>query len=444
MYSRITVVSDDRRVDLALPAGVPLSSLLPALLRMCVPAVTASGDARSWALSRVGAGPLPLEASLRDVGVRDGDILTLSAHDHAVRPAYVEEFLDTLQDSANKRRRWDDGATRLLATLAFAVAGLAILVTSRLPWDSGAASVLMDVGVAAVCLVLSWLSTRAGRTVETVVLAASGLPWAGAAGWVSTGLAGGSWQAALAVAGAAATVSMVIGWLFVPRLFGLLVGVGVLAGMAAAVVIALSSGAPLLHIAAVAALVIVVAIGIAPRVSVGVGGLTAADLRMRNGGALSVAELDDRLQRSASVLTWTLVSLAGTGAAALAVLHLAANPWARALGAILTLTLLLRSRTFTAVPHVAPVRVAGLLASAALVVRLSADAANVELQFAVIGGALVVLAGLVAGAGVELIRANRARLRIIGNLCETISLVAAVPLLAGTLGLFDWVTTLGA
>ena len=74
--SRVTVVSPDRRVDLSLPASVPLGDLMGQLLNIC----TDQHDRNTplaWTLRPVGGAALALASTLESSRVLDGAVLEL-------------------------------------------------------------------------------------------------------------------------------------------------------------------------------------------------------------------------------------------------------------------------------------------------------------------------------------------------------------------------------
>ena len=68
-YSRVTVVTADRVVDLALPSALPLADVMPQVMRYAAPDSGASGPL-SWTLARVGGTALALANTLTDAGDR--------------------------------------------------------------------------------------------------------------------------------------------------------------------------------------------------------------------------------------------------------------------------------------------------------------------------------------------------------------------------------------
>src|SRR5881227_3614730 len=70
-----------RMTELALPAGVPLREILPAVQRMVLPVSEDGADTSAisgpLSLAPIGGAPFSLDATLDTVGVMDGDLLAL-------------------------------------------------------------------------------------------------------------------------------------------------------------------------------------------------------------------------------------------------------------------------------------------------------------------------------------------------------------------------------
>ena len=99
-YSRVTVVSADRTIDLALPSSLPLSDVLPQLMHFAAPDGP-DGQPATWTLARLGGSSLLLSQTLADAGVLDGDVLELRLQHDDVRPATVEDVRDAVEDSVD-------------------------------------------------------------------------------------------------------------------------------------------------------------------------------------------------------------------------------------------------------------------------------------------------------------------------------------------------------
>src|SRR4051812_47936662 len=104
-YSRVTVVSGARKVDLALPSALPVADVVPQVLRYCVP----DGEQQrptAFTLARLGGLPLSLNQTLAEAGVLDGEVLELRSDGASVRPALVEDVRDALEDSVDAAGGW--------------------------------------------------------------------------------------------------------------------------------------------------------------------------------------------------------------------------------------------------------------------------------------------------------------------------------------------------
>ncbi|MGH3425758.1 MAG: EsaB/YukD family protein, partial [Nocardioidaceae bacterium] len=71
-YSRVTVVTAERKVDLALPTSLPVADVVPQVLRYCAPP-DGTDKPTAWTLARIGGQPLAFNQTLSDAGVLDGD-----------------------------------------------------------------------------------------------------------------------------------------------------------------------------------------------------------------------------------------------------------------------------------------------------------------------------------------------------------------------------------
>ena len=72
----VTITAPDSKLDLTVPADLPVEKLMPSLLEL-VGLSADSDSARSWAIALPGGDPLPVERTLGDCGVGDGAVLAL-------------------------------------------------------------------------------------------------------------------------------------------------------------------------------------------------------------------------------------------------------------------------------------------------------------------------------------------------------------------------------
>ena len=118
---RLTVHADSVRADLALPALVPLESLLPTIVDIL------SGDLGFQAgpmgirhrLSLPGDVALDLSKTLAELGIRDGASLLLTSSSTDLTAPRLDDAAEAVSESlAGTRRHWNPRVSRLVAVLA--------------------------------------------------------------------------------------------------------------------------------------------------------------------------------------------------------------------------------------------------------------------------------------------------------------------------------------
>ncbi|MDT4986006.1 MAG: hypothetical protein QOI74_100, partial [Micromonosporaceae bacterium] len=179
--ARVTISSPQRRVDVALPDGVPLAELLPDLLAHAGEGLADDGERHGgWLLRRGDGTALTTVAPLASQGVRDGAVL------HLV-PARAEwpelEYDDVVEAIAAGSRRfglgWSDRASRVTGVVAAGLAllvGLVVVVRAGPPW---ALPGLVALGVAVALLIAGVVASRAyGDGPVGAALAGYALPYA--------------------------------------------------------------------------------------------------------------------------------------------------------------------------------------------------------------------------------------------------------------------------
>src|SRR5262249_2812137 len=107
-------------------------------------------------------------------------------------------------------------------------------------------------------------------------------------------------------------------------------------------------------------LLAVLVVGVLPRVSLTLGGLASADYRVRTFGLVGAPDLADRIRQSTALLYGAIAAVSAVGTAAPLLLPFSGKVWDRFLGTAIGLGLLLRSRAFSRIPHVLPLRTAGV------------------------------------------------------------------------------------
>lgn len=209
---RVAILADSRLTEMALPTGLPLREILPAVRRLVVPADLSADSADGAAapylsLAPIGGAPFSLDASLDTVGVVDGDLLALQpVPTGPAAPGIVEDIADAAMIfSASRRNPW--GAKHIQRGALAAVIGVTLLATGLSVAHrvaTGALAGLVAVSaIAAVVAIAGLLSTgRSPRTGIALSVAAL-VPIAAALALAVPGRFGPA-QALLAAAGVAA------------------------------------------------------------------------------------------------------------------------------------------------------------------------------------------------------------------------------------------------
>src|SRR4051794_41734631 len=98
-YCRLTVLAPRARVDVALPADVPVAELVPMVLELIGEPVFGLRPL-PWRLSGVAGGPLPAEATLTELGVLDGELLRIAPEGPVPASPVFDDPVDALAATA--------------------------------------------------------------------------------------------------------------------------------------------------------------------------------------------------------------------------------------------------------------------------------------------------------------------------------------------------------
>jgi type VII secretion integral membrane protein EccD len=434
-YSRVTVAHGTRTVDLAMPSALPLADVLPQLLSLCLPDQSAE-QPLVWVIGRPGESDLDPSRTLDDAGIRDGDVLELRRQAQSPLPAYVEDVRDAVEDAVEgSSRQWDSATTLgfVIAAGAIALAAVALLPDLRHPRDTIALSVSAAVAAALIPAVW-WAAQRTHQGIAHLVIAVACL-WGGLSGWLA-----GSWldNTRLAWLTAAAGVLLVtvtirsITHMAAPHLAAATV---LIASAVAGTVLA---GTDPYHAARVLGVLAVITVGALPRASLTIGGLAAADYRVRNAMLLTQETLVDRIRHSSWLLTGALATLATIGGVAGVVLA-ASVLWDWLLAVAIGMGLLLRSRLLSRVAHVLPLRTWGVIALAAVALRHVT--ANEILRPWLAVATLLVAVVVAMVSTVPLSDITHARVKQLLNWFEYVVVIGLIVLAAGALGVYQMVAS---
>ncbi|GAA2661446.1 hypothetical protein GCM10010307_79710 [Streptomyces vastus] len=436
MLSRVTLVGEQRRVDLVLPSQEPIGLLLPEVMRLLDDRVAARPELRH--LVTADGSALAHDSTLESAGVPDGAVLRLVRVEDAPSAPVVHDVTDEAADALDLQAwRWRPAARRVVAGLATVAWALAAGVLARGAFTlSAVASALL--AAAAVAVLAGVLFGRARRR----GLAATLIVTAGALGGLGmwTAADAHAWSAAVRLAGVAAVVVLVLlllGW-FSPLGRGALIGAAAAGGcvalweMAAGLQQDAASAVVQSRVGALLALASVIVLGVLPRLALMASGLSGLDDRRTGGASVSRYRVTAALAATHRGLALATVVLAASGAVAGVLALQAPSEWTVPLAVVTALVLALRARAYPLIAEV----VALMGASAVVIVRLIV----VWLEHADAAGPLVVLGVLallpLVVLAVEPAEHVRVRLRRAGDLLESVAVIALLPLLIGVFGVY--------
>jgi ESX secretion system protein EccD len=285
---RVCVHAGTAAVDLAVPAAVPVATLIPSIVDILDGRGAEGSDdlmARRYQLSRLGSSALHPSTTLAQNGIRDGDVLVLGQSctgPPAPRYDDVAEAVSATLDAADRpcNRPWTRQATRLTgavsASCLTSIGSLALirnaLSTNVTRYLSATAAVTATAGL--VALLFAAIAHRAYRDPTAgLTLSVVATVLAAVAGMLAVPGAPGVPHVLLAAMAAAVTSVLAmrvtgcgVVTLTAVSCFAVLIAVAALAGVITA--------APLHAIGSVSVLVSLGLLGVAARVSIVLAGLS--------------------------------------------------------------------------------------------------------------------------------------------------------------------------
>ncbi|MFF5212393.1 type VII secretion integral membrane protein EccD [Streptosporangium sp. NPDC000396] len=446
----VTIVAPHRKVDLALPADIPLPHVLPSLLRAVGEAGGDSASGPGWVLQRLGGPPLDIGQSLGALGVLDGEILYLRPREAVLPPAMFDDVADVIATGVTEGPgKWGDKHTRLVGlgvAMATLVTGSAVMALAGPPWTVSA----VVAGVFAILLIIAGtaLSRALGDSSSGALIGYAALPYGFFAGLMAPASAGGPFGfgapnmlAAFACVGLVATISLIAIADGVPGFLG--AAIASMVGSVSAAVVMFSGASPA-GVAAVALAILLALNPLVPMLSFRLARLpmptmptSAEELRNDNQqvDGESIGERTIHAQRYATGL------VAGTGMVALvAQLYLVMNGgWvAVATTLALSLTLIMRVRVFHGFGQRLWLMISGVAGILALVISQVAGAGGVVALVAVMG--LLCAATISASMGLWLPSGKPSPFwGRAGDILEILLIVALFPLALGVLDVYSWV-----
>ncbi|WP_405829464.1 type VII secretion integral membrane protein EccD [Streptomyces sp. NBC_01176] len=434
--SRVTLVGERRRVDLVLPSREPVGLLLPEVMRLLDDRVSARPESRH--LVTADGSALAHDDTLESAGVQDGAVLRLVRLEDAPAAPVVHDVTDEVADDLNTRVwRWNPASRRIVAgtaTVGWAVvAGVLARGEFALP---AVGSVLVT--VAAVSTLAGALFGRSGqRGLATTLLVTGGN--LGALGvWTLADAHAWSGAVRLAGVGVALVASLLLlGW-FTALGRGGIVGATAVVGCVVCweTALAVQSGAGTsveqARVGALLSVVSVVALGVLPRIALMASGLSGLDDRRSSGTSVSRYQVSAALTATHRGLALATAVLAVSAmAAGLCVLR-APSVWSVSLAVIVSVVLALRARAFPLVTEVVALFGAGAVVAVRLVVVWTEHSGAVGSSAVLVTPAVLPLMVLAVHPAEHV----RVRLRRLGDVVESVGVIALFPLVIGAFGVY--------
>jgi type VII secretion integral membrane protein EccD len=443
-FCRLTVLSPRHRVDVALPADVPVAELVPMVLELLgEPERGRAGLPRPWRLSGVVGGPLPAAATLGELGVLDGELLRIGPAAPVPAAPVFDDPVDALAAGARvavaREHRFETAAALVVVVASAALLAAAGPGSVAAALLAGAAAVAALTGAAK--LVQREGADRAVTHALARSLALGGVAVAAAAGWnaLPSAPVTGPLMAAAVAAGIVAAGAQLVLRVVAPTL----VAAGLVAVVTAVAVMAVRLGASPVAAATAAASAAIVGTPLLPRAAIRLAGLprpvVPADGSELTGddAQLSAAELAERGDLARGYLAG-LVGGASVIAAAGALVAASGGGWSGPVFAGITaVVLLLRARGYTDPAPARTALAAGVVTAVGLAFAVAApafSAAPAACVVLLLGAATGVVALDAAARGRRVALSPVARRSI--DLTEGVLVAASVPLALAAMDLF--------
>ncbi|WP_028659755.1 EsaB/YukD family protein [Nocardioides insulae] len=437
---RVTVASGARRVDLVLPGSIPVAELVPELARSVglLDAATVYGG---YSVVTAEGRELATDIGLIAQGIEDGGVLTLGAGADKEAPRVYDDIVEAMTDVVERDLTpWQPAAGRRTALWAAGLLlalGAVALFVQRDSLLAGVTAAVLAVALVTGAIVLS----RAQREpAAAVAVGWIGTAYAGMAGFMlgSQVFDGPTWGLPLACAGAGALLLGAVALLGLGQGRTLVIP-GVVVGailLVAGGLVDLAGWDPAVVLCTVL-VVVVLAGSVFPWLALG---MTTTDVDQLFTHADITAEPDEidaaKVTDDARVAHEILIAVTGTVGLLLVLVTpfaVGLGLWGTLLAVAACIVVMTRTRQYRVGAEVLVGLVsgiAGLLVTAAAVIVLHPDwRPTVAVVLAVAGG-LLLAATLVPGE--PSLRRGR-----IGDIVETIGLLALIPLLvlaSGVLG----------
>jgi type VII secretion integral membrane protein EccD len=187
---RVSVVSEDRRLDIGVPASVPLIEIIPGFARslgVLDPTLAHGG----YALHRADGSILDPARSAGAQGVHDGELLTLVRGGLIAEPRIYDDVVEAVIDATSSQHGvWspqDSARTALAISLSFLALCALLLLTAGSALGIGA---FIAAGGTVVLIATAAVLTRIGQPEAGHALGLAGAMFGGRGHWHHVGCRG--------------------------------------------------------------------------------------------------------------------------------------------------------------------------------------------------------------------------------------------------------------
>jgi len=445
VFSRVTVVAPQTRIDVALPADVAVADLLPMLLEMARERSPDGGSRHGgWCLAKLGDSAMDPSRTLAAVGVVDGDMLQLRRRSESPPPPLFDDVVDAIAVSnPDSYRPWTPRTARAIGQVAGGLALVAATVALFLAGPGEIPAATAGTG-AILAIALGGVIARVfGDRGTGVLVAATGLPMAFVAGLYT--VPGDTLDRPNLLL--ACTLVLVLAAAAI-----LVLGTGVTTFVAGASAAALGAGAALFgtlvaHPAAgIAAGVVSIALALLsalPRLTIQLARLplpqvpgSAEDLK-EDTGFPDYASIERRAGLAHEYMTGMIIGCGAVTAICAVIMAMSGRLSGIILSIVVTLVMLLRARTYANGTQAIALLSTGLLSATALVVGWMTRADDTTLNLWVFL-ALVVLGagGLVLGVVFPRRRFSPVLRRTV-DISEAILIASVLPVALSVMSLYS-------
>ncbi|QAY59140.1 type VII secretion integral membrane protein EccD [Microbacterium protaetiae] len=204
---RISVLGEGRRLDIGIPAQLPLIELMPGFARnlgLLDPTMTHTG----YELRRADGRALDAAGTAAAQGVADGDVLTLARGGLVAQPRVYDDIVEAVIDATEDQHRpWtpQDGVRTALGASLTLLAVCAVVLLAAGP-SVGIGALVAGIG-AVLLIAVGVVVARLGQIVAGHALGVAAGVFAAIGGYLAMAGAAMPWAVPLAVGGACAFVA---------------------------------------------------------------------------------------------------------------------------------------------------------------------------------------------------------------------------------------------